>query len=339
MAAREAASTTKVCVTGAGGFVGSAIVKTLIDQGFSVHGTVRDLGATAKIAALKKLGDVKLFAGDLTQPGSFAPAFQGCDAVIHVASPFEFWKTDAQQQFFEPAVNGTLNVLETCSKVGIHRVIMTGSLGSITSEQPVAGCVYDETMWNTDATQPYTVSKRMAEEAAFRDAAERGLALTVICPSFVLGAPLMPCEASISVNFMRSILSGRLLFPLAAACVSLSDVALAHVRALQQPKSIGLRIIVSLPSIFYTDELLDVLKTSPLASSFTLPDLETLPPLPPKLYSSVSNKRAVELLGMSFSPFPTFVVQMAEALLLQKTDETPQTPAPSVTTTKSEFVD
>jgi NADP-dependent 3-hydroxy acid dehydrogenase YdfG len=78
-----------VCVTGATGYVAGHIIVQLLDKGYHVHGTMRNLEQTKRVAHLTghQQGDkLKLFQADLKKPGSFDEAVQGCFAVIHVAN-------------------------------------------------------------------------------------------------------------------------------------------------------------------------------------------------------------------------------------------------------------
>nr|XP_017245715.1 PREDICTED: cinnamoyl-CoA reductase 1-like [Daucus carota subsp. sativus] len=79
-----------VCVTGAGGYIGSWVVKTLLSRDYVVHGTVRDPGS-AKYSHLTKLEkaseNLKLVKADLLDTDSLLVAIKGCDGVFHVASP------------------------------------------------------------------------------------------------------------------------------------------------------------------------------------------------------------------------------------------------------------
>ncbi|KAJ0838596.1 putative cinnamoyl-CoA reductase [Helianthus annuus] len=81
----------RVCVTGAGGYIGSWVVKLLLSKGYMVHGTVRDPCDETKNGHLKKLENAEerlhLFKADLLDFESLCAAFVDCSGVIHVASP------------------------------------------------------------------------------------------------------------------------------------------------------------------------------------------------------------------------------------------------------------
>ncbi|RZS19603.1 hypothetical protein BHM03_00052028, partial [Ensete ventricosum] len=80
----------RVCVTGAGGYLASWLVKLLLSRGYFVHGTVRDPG-DSKNAHLKNLDgaaeNLQLFKAELLDYNSLVSAIAGCEGVFHVATP------------------------------------------------------------------------------------------------------------------------------------------------------------------------------------------------------------------------------------------------------------
>ncbi|KAL8108531.1 hypothetical protein AgCh_024841 [Apium graveolens] len=82
-----------VCVTGAAGYIGSWLVKRLLERGYHVRATVRDPGNEKKVKHLLELENactnLSLWKADLTEEGSYDDAIQGCEAVFHVATPME----------------------------------------------------------------------------------------------------------------------------------------------------------------------------------------------------------------------------------------------------------
>ena len=97
----------RVCVTGGSGFLGSWIVKLLLERGYVVHATTRRMEKAGFLKDMEGSNHLTLFDGcDFTIPHSFDDAIQGCDAVIHCASPF-FLAGATRQDLVEPAVAGT----------------------------------------------------------------------------------------------------------------------------------------------------------------------------------------------------------------------------------------
>ncbi|KAF0709799.1 hypothetical protein As57867_005740, partial [Aphanomyces stellatus] len=128
-------ASTVVCVTGGSGFVGSYVVKTLLERGYTVHATARDVTNPAKVAHLTALPGAQdrlhLFQADLLRDGSFDDAIQGCSVVLHTASPF-FSANTTRDNLIEPAVQGTLTVLRSCARTpSVRRVVLTSSTAAI----------------------------------------------------------------------------------------------------------------------------------------------------------------------------------------------------------------
>ena len=82
-----------ILVTGATGYIASWVIKNLLEQGHTVHATVRDLKKTHSFQhltdiAAKSTGNLQLFQANLLEEGAFDAAMQGCEIVLHMASPF-----------------------------------------------------------------------------------------------------------------------------------------------------------------------------------------------------------------------------------------------------------
>ena len=97
----------KSLVTGATGFVGSAVARVLLDEGNDVRVMVRPTSRRENLADL----DVEICEGDLTDPTSLRAALIGCDQLFHVAADYRLWARDPQE-IYRSNVDGTVNIMD-----------------------------------------------------------------------------------------------------------------------------------------------------------------------------------------------------------------------------------
>ncbi len=244
-----------IVVTGASGYLGSWIVKTALDAGGEVRGTVRDPEDNTKTAHLRNLPGadrLTLYAADLLEPGVFDEVVDGADAVIHSASPFFTQNvTDGYEQLVKPAVEGTENVLSAVNKAAsVCRVVLTSSVAAVVGDAADAkrypGRVVDETRWNdTSSTthQPYSYSKTAAERVAWRIAENQSRwSMATINPAFIVGPSLSYRIDGTSVSMIKQLGDGSFKQGapgLVFGFVDVRDVALAHVRAVEREEASG----------------------------------------------------------------------------------------------------
>jgi len=249
-----------VCVTGASGYIGSWVAKLCLDAGHPVHATVRDPQATEKVAHLRRDAEqagteMRLFAADLTRPGSFAEAIAGCACVFHVASPFILPDRvkDAEQDLLAPAVAGTENVLAAVARAdSVRRVVLTASVASMYGDNAdLRGRSLTSADWNrtsTNAHQPYSLSKTLAERKAWELAqAQRRWDLVTIHPGFVLGPSRSRRIDGASITLLLEMIRGKYKqgFPaLHFGLVDVRDVAATHLAAARRPQAEGRYICV-----------------------------------------------------------------------------------------------
>ncbi|KAK2354949.1 NAD(P)-binding Rossmann-fold superfamily protein [Trifolium repens] len=239
-----------VCVTGAAGFIASWIVKFLLQRGYTVRGTVRDPSNPKKVDHLLKLDGAKerlqLFKADLLEAGSFDSIVEGCDGVFHTASPVRFVVNDPQAEVIDPALKGTLNVLKSCAKSSsVKRVILTSSVSAVVfnTKPKNPEVVVDET-WFSDpdfcreSKVWYTLSKTLAEAAAWKFANENNIDMVVINPTMVVGSLLQP-EVNESVETILKLINGIPFPNKAFGWVDVKDVAHAHVNAYEIASASG----------------------------------------------------------------------------------------------------
>ncbi|GKS91727.1 NAD-dependent epimerase/dehydratase family protein [Acidovorax sp. SUPP2539] len=237
-------------VTGGSGYVAGHLVKLLLENGWAVHATVRDLGKAHKLYALLGLqtlfpGRLRLFAADLLRERSFDEAMGGCDTVFHVASPFFLPEQikNPRVELLEPALAGTRNVLAAvnrCESVG--KVVLTSTVGAMFGDYAdvlqMKGHVLTEDQFNRTSTlenNPYHYSKVVAEEEAWRIAGgQKRWRMVAINPGLVLGPALTPESESGSLFLLDELMRGVFFYgvPDFSFCtVDVRDVAKAHLAA------------------------------------------------------------------------------------------------------------
>lgn len=250
-----------VLVTGASGYIAGWIIKYLLDEGYTVHGTVRDPDKLSSVGHLLKLaqsapGTLKLFKADLLDQGSFGPAMAGCDIVMHTASPFVLEGfTDANEALVRPALEGTRNVLDAVNATpSVKRVVLTSSVAAIYGDNDeirhVPGETFTEDHWNTTSSvdhNPYQYSKTVAEREAWKmQQAQARWDLVTINPSMVYGPSLTKGSQSASIETLVKMGDGRLrtgVPKLGYGVVDVREVARAHLLAAFNPQASGRHIL------------------------------------------------------------------------------------------------
>ncbi|XP_028124619.1 putative anthocyanidin reductase isoform X2 [Camellia sinensis] len=248
----ESLTTTTYCVTGATGYIGSWLVKSLLQRGYRVHATVRNQAKTLHLLPLWGGGDrLRVFRADLHKEGSFNEAVQGCSGVFHVAASMEFEvpaKEDIELEdsyvsanVIEPAINGTLNLLKSCLKTpSVRRVVFTSSISTMTAKDSARKwrSVVDEScqnpidrVWKTKTgAWVYVLSKLLTEEAAFKFANESSIDLVSVITTTVAG-PFLTSTVPTSVQVLLSPITGDSKFSriLSAVNSRMGSIALVHI--------------------------------------------------------------------------------------------------------------
>ena len=257
-----------VLVTGASGYIAGFVVKQLIDEGWSVRGTIRSLAkADAVRGALGLTAEqLPLVAADLTSDAGWTEAAAGMDYVQHIASPLPVGIPKSDDELIVPARDGALRVLAAATAAHVKRVVMTSSTAAICYGMTGSRQVFTEADWsdlsNVDS-YAYVKSKTIAERAA-RDwvAAHDGAPeFCTINPGMVLG-PVMGGDFSGSLTPITKMLDGalpgcpRFGFPI----VDVRDIAQAHVTAMTAPGMAGERFLCAGEFLWMRD-MADILKS------------------------------------------------------------------------------
>ncbi|XP_057846136.2 cinnamoyl-CoA reductase 1 [Cryptomeria japonica] len=292
-----------VCVTGAGGFIASWVVKMLLSKGYTVRGTVRnpDDGKYGHLKELEGAAErLELVKADILDYDSLVTAMSGCKGVFHTACLL----TGDQEQVLEAAVNGTVNVLKACKELGVKRVILTSTIGAVYLDPKRSPQdVVDEDCWSDldyciETKNWYCYAKTVAEKAACTYAEEVGMDLIRINPSIVLGPLLQPTvNASTAHVFKYLTGSAKTYINATQVYVDVRDVARAHILLYETPSASG-RYLCAERSL-HRGELVDML--AQMFPQYPLPTKCSDEVNPRKVGYKFSNQKLKEL-GVSFTP-------------------------------------
>lgn len=336
-----------VLVTGASGYIASRLVKDLLEKGHHVRGTVRNKSKKEKYAFLEEIaaassGKLEIFEADLLKDGSFATAMEGCELVMHTASPFRTQVKDPQKELVDPALKGTRNVLQAVNATpSVKRVVLTSSVVAIYGDsQEVSekeGGIFRESDWNSSSSldhQPYPYSKTVAEKEAWKiNGAQDRWDMVTIHPAFVMGPSLTGNSSSMSLEFMQDMMGGKMKMGVPNMCFGLVDVrevSAAHIQAGFRPEAKGRYITCHKEGVKML-EMAEALRGH-YGGKYKLPKKE-LPKFLVVLFgplqgfsrrfirsnwgfrSRFDNQRTIDELGIEFRPWQESVVDLAEQLV------------------------
>ncbi len=169
-------------VTGATGFVGSAVARQLLDRGETVRVLARPGGDRRNIEGLS----VEIAEGDLRDRASLERALAGCDALFHVAADYRLW-VPRPDEIYEANVAGTCALMLAAGEAGVERIVYTSSVATLGINS--SGAPSDEAtpVALSDMIGHYKRSKFLAEEEVRRLVADQGLPAVIVNPSTPIG--------------------------------------------------------------------------------------------------------------------------------------------------------
>ena len=169
-------------VTGANGFLGSAVVRALLAEGSAVRALVRSGSDRRNLDGL----DVEVAAGDLTDRDSLRRAAAGCSSVFHVAADYRLWVADPKPMY-RSNVDGSVNVLEAAAAAGAERLVYTSSVAVLGTTKDRTPADEDTPVTAEDMVGHYKRSKFLAEQAVRKRAAEIEFPVVTVNPSTPIG--------------------------------------------------------------------------------------------------------------------------------------------------------
>ena len=340
-----------VLVTGGSGFLGSWCTIELLRRGYRVRATVRDLSrepqVRAAVASAVDAGDrLSVLAADLRSDDGWKEAVQGCDYVLHVASPFPPVQPKDPDELIVPAREGTLRVLRASLDAGVDRVVVTSSVAAVSGGcEPSSSPLTEEDWSDPDNLRltPYARSKTIAERAAWdlvrgRDAVEK---LAVVNPGAILG-PVLSDDRSFSLELIERLLRGMPGTPrIGFNIVDVRDVADLQLRAMTAPEAGGERF-VAVAQFQWMSEVAEVLRDRLGEAAAKVPKrgvpnllVRGMGIFDPSVRSVVrqlgkktelSSEKAKALLGWSPRPTQETIVDCAQSLIDEGVVPAPQRP-------------
>jgi dihydroflavonol-4-reductase len=219
----------RVVITGAAGFIGSAVARAVAARGADVLALVEPRGSTANLEGL----DVEQAVMDIRDARALRSAFAGARYVFHLAAIYRFWAPDAKV-FHEVNVEGTINVLDAVAAAGVQRLVYTSTVGVLGLHGTRHGQPADETAY-ADIAHLFGLYKRtkFAAEHEVLRAAAQGLDVTLAMPTFPLGpGDLTPTPTG---KLVLDFLCGRMpgFVDTAMNVCHVDDLALGHLAALE----------------------------------------------------------------------------------------------------------
>ena len=171
-----------ILVTGATGFVGSAVARRLAARGAAVRVLARPGADRRNLAGV----DAEVVEGDLTRPVSLRKAVRGCEAVIHVAADYRLWVRDPAPMF-RANIDGTSHLMRAAADAGVRRIVYTSSVATLGLSADGAPADEETPVAFDHMIGPYKQSKFLAEAEVRRLVRDHGLPCVIVNPSTPVG--------------------------------------------------------------------------------------------------------------------------------------------------------
>ena len=249
----------EVLLTGVSGFLGTHTAIELLNRGYKVTGTLRDLKRADSLRSIiskhtDNIDNLSFFQAELLDKEVWKEASMNKDYVIHAASPFPRELPKDENDLIIPAKEGTLNVLNAAKANNVKRVILVSSISTVVYGKTKAEMdqVFTEENWTDIAnkidTKPYIRSKTIAEKAAwnFMEREGAGMEMVSILPGAMLG-PVLEEDFGTSANIVIKILDGKMpaMPKIAFEIVDVRSVAQLLVDVIEKEHAAGNRFMAS----------------------------------------------------------------------------------------------
>ena len=172
----------RILLTGATGFIGSAILRQLIQRGDNVHVLVRPNSNKKNLRGL----DCKIFLGDLKDLSSIEPAIKTCQVLMHVAADYRLWALNPEE-LTTTNVDGTKNIMTAAINANVKKIIYTSSVATLGKNRNNMPANEDTPSSLSDMIGVYKKSKFLAEQEVRRMIVDESLPAIIVNPSAPIG--------------------------------------------------------------------------------------------------------------------------------------------------------
>jgi len=327
---------TLVAVTGATGFVGAHIVRESLSKGYKVRSIARSEQKGCELQrSFPSPNHTVVYVNDIRDTEALKKALEGVNIVQHVASPYTVNFSDPRTEMLEPAIQGTVAVLEAADANGVDHVLVTSSYAAINCYEKggaIRDYTYTEADWNpatyegaatsTNKVYTYAASKALAEKAAWSFMERKpSFALTTFNPPGIVGPIVHPLKNLDELNtscanvwrLISGATNGQVPPTLLPQTVDVRDVAKAQVLAMSNPRARGERFILC---GYYIDMqlIVDFLRAKYPDHVSTIPEGNPGTRNQPGPVAKLDTSKAEQILGMTWTDWKTTYGDLAEQL-------------------------
>ncbi len=216
-------------LTGATGFLGSAVLRCLTDVGHKVRVLVRSNSDRRNLSGI----DCDIVTGDLTDPDSVKRAVRGCEAVFHAAADYRLWVPDPEKMN-QVNIQGTVALMQAAAAAGVSRIVYTSSVATLRLRDDGSPTDEESRAELSDMIGPYKRSKFLAEQEVNRLVADAGVPVIIVKPTAPFGpGDIKPTPTG---RVVVEAASGRMpaYVDTGLNVVHVDDVAAGHLRAYEK---------------------------------------------------------------------------------------------------------